>query len=240
VSTVVLDKTVVGLTAYVRRSLGEGVVALELSADQVTDAIQAAVLWFMAYQGQIKYGQLDLTAATEYDVEDDVDQVMELILPDGANPLDTSSWADVPWELPNVQGSLRYSYGMTDIVLSYQYLEQFRRVVGSDTDWEYDPITRKLTIAPSPGSGKALYAYSSKEVDLAKLRNTDFMLVRERALAEAQYRLGMIRTKYSEVPSADGSFTMNGDTLISEAQGKFQALDEQIKNLVQHLPFIMG
>jgi len=237
-STITLDKTTAGISAWILRSLGGGVVAVELTADQVTDAIEAACVWFMAYAGQIKYGTIALTAAQEYDVEEDTDAVMEVFYPDTGtlddSAINTSAYANVPLEVG------RGAYGMTDITITLQYLEQSRRVIGNDPEWEFDAVRRKLVISPSPGSGVAAYLYASNALDLGKIRNTDFLMIRDRSMAEAKHRLGMIRTKYGEVPSADGSFNMNGDTLLAEAADEKRLLDEKILNLVQPFPIIVG
>jgi hypothetical protein len=54
------------------------------------------------------------------------------------------------------------------------------------------------------------------------------------------YALGTIRSKFSQIPSAGGSVTLNGESLISNAQLALSELREDAKGFAPTLGFIVG
>ena len=60
-------------------------------------------------------------------------------------------------------------------------------------------------------------------------------------MAKVKERLGRVRSKYSDgMPAAGGSKTLDGDTLIGEAQQEVTTLDEELKGLNEGVPFLIG
>lgn len=69
------------IIAWVRRTLGGDVVAVELTADHYADAVEAAKDWYAMLMGQTKYTTLSLVGGvTEYAVPTDCETVVEVVL----------------------------------------------------------------------------------------------------------------------------------------------------------------
>lgn len=245
------------IRGYIQRKLGECVVGVELTTDQIDDAISDAKLWFASYIGQVGYATLTLDGNNEYDVIDGAETVVDVFFPsDGNTILDVFSWAGVKLGIddiaPGFGGSQTYGgYGCgagrsrfnsySGLVQYMQYLELAKYTVSADRDWEWDRSRRKLIVSPSFDAGVMIaYLYMTDSIDLSKLIQAEQKLVRDYAYAESLITLGNIRTKFSDLPSAQGSFTMNGDTMFANGQEMKADLDEKILRIREPVPFILG
>lgn len=232
---------------YIRRKLGGGIVDVELTEEHLKDASGDALSWWHTYVGQLRNHQMSISpGGGAFDVPDDVESIVEVVFQDNNSDfLDLFDWADVelsPIGYGSYYGSPSGSYSY--LVQSRQYVEQGRRIIGADRDWEWDRQDRKLRLYPTNGTvgigTQIRFKYLTNELDLGKLHTWEYDLVRERAFAEAMESLGYARTKYSEWPSATGSVTLNGDTLLANADNIKQSLDEKIKTLRPPVGFFTG
>lgn len=230
------------IAAYIRRKFGDCVVGVELTIDQIDDAIQDAKWWFASY-----IGQWDMTTfvtvgtQTEYDVVSEAESVVEVIFPvQGDSLYQIWAWAGVPYNLADHFYHLGEYLLYSDLVSRIQYLELSKKVASADRDWEWDRARRKLIISPNPGSGYTVAYVYMVEVDVTKLDQKESKLVRDYAYACAMETLGNIRTKFSDWPSAQGTFTMNGDTLLSNSETLKMNLDEKILTLREPIGVIVG
>ena len=53
-------------------------------------------------------------------------------------------------------------------------------------------------------------------------------------------RLGRVRSKYTEWPSAGGSKSMDGDTLVAEGREDQESLANELISLSDPMPFVVG
>jgi len=228
---------------YIKRKFGHPTVHVELEDDQLQDAVEEALAWFAGLVGIVHTDSLTANGTGEYDVNDDVSIVTEVVpTPSNLDSLVTPfAWADV--ELTPMAYGYRISgLGRYSELLQYmQYLEQAKRLVGADFDWEWDRAARKLRLSPAElVSGTVIYYYTPKSLSLDNLTPYEVRLIRQYAYAEAMEVLGQIRSKYSELPSSTGGVTLNGETLLANAEALRESLEEKAKMLRKPLGFIIG
>jgi hypothetical protein len=227
---------------YVRRKLGDGVVCVELTDNQIDDAINRAKLWAQGWIGQGRAYLITFDGTTEYVPPTDCESVTEVVFTmSGDSLFDMFKWAGVELNIAEFTMVRPPGGGYTDLVQHMQYLKLGQRVMSAERSWEWDRVRNRLVISPAPASGeKALIYYLAKTLDLTYLRSYEQALVQDYALAGSMETLGYIRTKYAEIPTASGSTTMNGDTLLGNASQLFDKLNEQARNLTPPLSFITG
>jgi hypothetical protein len=111
-------------------------------------------------------------------------------------------------------------------------------VVSADLDWEWDRARRTLILMPPPLSGQRIgIVYLSTQVDMQRLTNYEQWIFKEYAQMQAMKTLAMIRMKYSEKPSATGSFGMDGDAMYANADAREQELTEKVRQLQSPVGF---
>lgn len=238
------------IKGFIQRNLGAPVVAVELVDDHYNDAIYEASMWFMGLIGQMKNLVLPITPnGGAFDVAADCLSVVDVFFDlNRAGIFDQFSWAGVELNPLGFGAYGSYNNGATAgggysaIVQSMQYLEQARRILSADRDWEWDHQDRKLRIYPTSGDigSQVFVVYMVDEMDLSKLRPYEYRLLRKYALAESMTILGNIRTKYSDGPSATGSITLNGQDLLANADMIRDTVREQILALRPPANFFTG
>jgi hypothetical protein len=130
-----------------------------------------------------------------------------------------------------------------------------RRVIGAEPAWEYDKDINTLHIYPNDHqSGTVIARYASTTLnavdptapattpinDFKKLRWRDRDLILRYARAALKVRLGRVRSKYTEWPSAGGAKSLDGETLLGEGQGEFDTLTTELIGLSDPVPFVVG
>jgi hypothetical protein len=238
------------IKGYISRNLGAPTVAVELTNDQYDDAISEAKLWFMGLIGQMKNKVLTIQPdGGAFDVADDCLSVVECHFDiNRAGLFDQFSWAGVELSPYGFSGNYGGAYGSLggggyfDIVQSMAYLEQARRILSADRDWEWDWQAKKLRIYPTSGDigTNVFVVYMVDEMDLSKVRPYEYRLIRKYALAEAMTILGNVRTKYADGPSATGTITLNGQDLLANADVIRDTVREQILALRPPANFFTG
>lgn len=239
------------IKGYISRTLGAPTVAVELTDDQYDDAITEAKFWFMGLIGQMKNKVLTIQPdGGAFDVADDCLSVVDCYFDiQRAGLFDQFSWAGVELSPMSFSGSYNNGYGTlgggggySNIVQSMQYLEQARRILSADRDWEWDYQDRKLRIYPTSGDiGTTVFVvYMVDEMDLGKVRPYEYRLIRKYALAEAMTALGNVRSKYADGPSATGSITLNGQDLLANADMIRDTVRDQILALRPPANFFTG
>ena len=228
------------IESYIRSKFGAPVVDCELDATQIAHSINEAARWLCAYQGQTKF-YLTPSGNNTLTVPDDCDTVVDVIFEDQGIAT-FFDWAGIEVNAYDsffgngFAGGYSNSYSVfSDYIMVMQRWEMGRNVLGLDADWEYLPYDRMVRLYPSGRNTgtQVLVVYNVKPENLSyeKLQGRFYMILRDYAYACAMEILGHIRTKYSEMPSATGTITMNGDTLLGNAEVLRMALYEQITKL---------
>ena len=238
---------------YVSRRLGSGVVGVELTDDQLVDAITDSKMFFQTYIGQQKVHKLSgISSGGEYDMPADCDSVVDVAWDiRGSDLYDRFDWAGV--ELGPLNYGMYGGYrsdgsiggGYSYLIQAINYRDQAKRVLGLDRDWIWDHAKQKIVLFPSGSEGRGIgtdaeVRYLVKEVDLSLLRPYEYNLLRKYSLGEAMEILGFIRTKYNDLPSASGNISLNGDNLLSKSEEIKMDVLEKLKTLRPPAPFFAG
>lgn len=223
---------------YIRRSLGEGVVAVELTDAQVQDAVDSAAMLYNQIIGAYKFLAIDTNGGGEYPVPTDCMHIAEVYLDINKSDIyESFDWAGV--ELGPMSFGMYGGYrdssgaggGYSYLIQALNYRDQAKRTLGSDDDWFWDRERRLLCLTPSNGSSigsRIAIKYQTTDVEWTSLYPTEYHLFRRWALAEAMLTIGAIRTKYGSLPSAQGDLSLNGESLRADADGMKMTLMEQI------------
>ena len=231
--------------AWVSRRLGASVVNVELTDADYSDGLDDAKRWFSGIIGQLKAYELTLTGVNEYDVPADCESVTNVIFDDENSELwNIYDWADVRLSPLSFEAYNR-GYGIGDlsyITQSLQYQSEAMRTLSADNDWEWDRARQKLVLYPESltGVSKAMVYYLVNSLDLSKLNTYEYDLIRRYALGSCMEILGYIRTKYGELPSATGSMSLNGDTLLGNADAIKVDAQERATKLREPAHFVLG
>ncbi len=249
---------------WLKLQLGGGVVVIELLKEHFDTAFNDALRWYVARKGIKRRAVVNLSPSiVDYVMPDDCDVVINVIFPgvalDIIGAVNPYSFIDVD-QLPVAHASITGVPGgqfYSTFKLILQHAETARRIVGSEPAWEYDKGTNTVHVYPnSQRSGAMVAEYLSTivvaddPVSPAVTPINDFrrrMTFRDRdiilryAHAKTKWMLSRVRGKYTDgMPSAGGSKNLDGDTLLGEAQGEIEALNEEIKALSEPVGFITG
>ena len=136
--------------------------------------------------------------------------------------------------------------GMATYEMYYQYQEIAARLFGGFVNFEFNPVTKKITLLrkfSADGEQIVLWTYNLRpEARLLQDRHAG-PWVQDYALALAKYTLGEARSKFSTIAGPQGGTSLNGDALKAEAQVEIDKLDEELRNYVDGsdpLSFIIG
>lgn len=234
------------LIGWLRRSLGEGVVAVELTDEQVEDAITEAEEYFQMWIGIVK--SVDFTTTNDSVIPkdaigDDVDSVVDIIFETRSGTYDQFfGWADVEFHPLQSHYSGQNLGGYSTLFQHMQYMEDIQRLLSSDEDWDWDRVRGELILSPSNiSSGRKIRIfYLSRNMDYSKLQTYEWRLFKEYTLAKGMKKLSMPRTKYSDKPSATGSFAMDGDILWANAEAIESSVEEKIGKMQRPIGFFAG
>lgn len=236
--------------AWCGRKLGDGVVVVEMTPEQIDDAWDDALDWFISNRGVIRVAVATYSGPGTYTLPDDVDTVLSVAFPGVSWP----SWDYESGVLVDVESAYSYYGKDTDfstfystIMLWMQRKESAQRLTSMETHWDWRPETRTLQVFPSSRqqSGSIIVEYVSSLVydedpasssghpnDLRRMPRNELTILLDYFVAEARERLGEIRGKYADgLPSAGGNKVLNGPDLIQAAREAKERLTEKLENL---------
>jgi hypothetical protein len=199
--------------------------------------------WFAAKKGVDRDLTMDLYAGqVEYKMPDDCDMVLDVAFQ--VSPLDISL-IFAPYNIaqdekvPYIVFSAGATGGLySSLLQSLQYVEMAKRMINAERNWIYFPHKKILLLLPDPkGGGKVFIEYKSTCNTIEQLPERDHELVKRYALAWAKQDLGMIYSKYSTWPTAQGNVSLNGDTLMAQARYEFEKLEDEIYESAKPMAF---
>jgi len=221
------------------------VVCLELTEPSWAEIFASATRWFNARVALTKRMPLQIAPSTqnEYTLPEEVIDVNQVYFP-GLDFMTSFSF-DMPfhilWQLPH--GWARSGMRFSGLVERLQYLETAQRILGGPA-YDYDPATRKLTLATSMNTQDValiIYEYKALAVDVSSIQKPyDIQIYYEYALAMAKQQLGRARSKFDSLPSAQGTVSLDGATLLNEATETIKQLEEKTLSTCDYSPIVMG
>jgi len=240
------DQLVSQAKKFVMRKLGRGEhgVDVELDDDQLTDAVQCALLWWGGIVGWYRFATIPISPnGGQFPVPDDCEEITHVYFDDYQNQItDVFGWAGIPWA-PFGYGPGAGTYGsfpsgqLSYVTQMQTYYDDARKIVSSDPNWGYNRDTRMLTIYLRPDivsstiGNEVAVQYQVRYPDISKLHPYEYDLVQRYALAESMETLGNIRSKWITVPTAQGESSLNGDNLLQAAEELKSKLTEQARGL---------
>lgn len=235
------------IQTWILRRLGAPLLKVELTQEHLDDNVEDAKRWFAAKKGWRRFYSFDVNPnMSEYDLPRDVDVVLDVVF--AYDPLDLSILAypywlppennQIPYSVFNVAGSSSGLY--SNYVQTLQFIETAKRTLSAEADWRQE--NHKLQLFPNPTrAGKAIVEYNSHQINPAfELNERDHGLLKRYALALAKQDLGRIRSKFDSYPTAQGTVSMDGQALITEAREDLEKLDEELGESGKPMGFITG
>lgn len=237
------DRAIEKLKAWIQRQLGCDVIGVELSDDQLQDAVDDAQEYWQMWVGNVKAVTVNITSDVEYpaaSIAEDVDSVVDVAFDRDANSFrDVYAWADV--EINPFQYLYRSHDGQSALLQYLHYEENAQRILSADRDWSWDRPRRTLIISPSGGSAtKMMVFYLSRCFDYLKLSTYEWHLFREYCLGKAMMILANIRSKFDNLPSASGDTTLNGESMYANAEAKLLQIEEKMRQMQRPTGILVG
>jgi hypothetical protein len=236
---------------WILRKLGAPLLRVELTEDDLTDAIEDARRWFSAKKGFKSTYPLTLVSSTvEYTLPDQIDTVLDVTFTNSA--LDVQRFVD-PLSLldglvpANVLGAGIGGMGgwgagggmLSAYAQTVQYLREARKVLNADNEWIQKD--RTLLILPqTTRGGVAMLDYKAAKFTIEQLNERDHDMVKRKALAIAREKLGTIFSKYDQFPSAQGAAVINGPAQLDKAEREHAGLEEEIAQSGFPMGFLVG
>lgn len=226
---------------YVRRRLGEPVIEVELTSEQIRESIDHAVQTYSDAKPFWKVGVINglpsvqkytLTAAQVGRGIVDLMQPDMLRQPVSLDQFDVFKYHTF---LPNLDPG--------DFYAERVWWNEVRRSAGSDEDWfveDHEDGSADIYINPVPSEGKKFAYLYLTDVPLERVPHVDQEFVRNYALALCKQTLGEIRRKFSSAPGGENAIEMNGSALVEEGTAELEKLDDYLAHLGDRIPPIRG
>ena len=238
---------------YVRLTLGDQIVDLELDAEHYEAAYQRTIGVYRqraqnAYEESYTFMEL-VTNVNIYTLPQEtitVRQIFRRTFGDSTGPFasnfDPFSQASMNVYLMN----FNVAGGLATYDFYSQYVELAARMFGGYINYTFNPVTKKLQLVRDPKSSNEavlLWTYNLKpEINLL----SDFQIsqwIRDYVVANCKMIIGEAREKFGTIAGPQGGGTLNGTAMKSEAQAQMDALIEQLKMYVdasQPLTWVIG
>lgn len=209
-------------------------VALKLSLERYRQRSSNAVEEAYAFL-ELQYEQ------TEYYLPEEIIDVRQIFRrglggTSGGTNIDPFSLAYTNLYLLQAGAGGGYTAGLLTYELFYQYQEQAGRMFGRDIMFNWNVVSKKLTLARRIGSEETVLLW------VTKIKPDDMILrdpfsrpwVRSYTLALCKQMLGEAYSKFAQVIGPQGGTTMKGDSLKSEAKEDILALETELTNFVDN------
>jgi hypothetical protein len=241
------------LIEYVRLTLGDGMIDVELDPAHYEAAYQRTIGTYRqraqaAYEESYTFMEL-VKDVNIYTLPQEVIQVRQIFrrtFGDSQGPFasnfDPFSQASLNVYLMN----FNVAGGLATYDFYSQYVELAGRMFGAYINYTWNPVTKKLQIVRDPkgtGENVLLWTYNLKpEFNLLQ----DFQIsqwIRDYMVASCKMMIGEAREKFGTIAGPQGGGTLNGTAMKSEAQTQIDALMLQLVNYMdgsQPLAFIIG
>lgn len=223
------------LQAWLLRQLGAPQIPVELHPADLADIIEDAKDWFVANRGiHRKWSCPVSTGVVTYSVPEDVDTVIDVVLPgyrvDAAYPyydmaglgLNTLPLGD------SLLGSNPF-LPTSDVYATQQYLSTAQRTLSIEPDWMWDEVERTIILAPPPrATGTMIVEYISTSCTLDQMNYFEFELIKRYVTAKGKIKLGRVRSRWQSFPGVQSDRSMDGETLLAEGKEELETLKRDI------------
>ena len=226
---------------YVRFSLGDGLIDVELDPVHYEQAITASFFRYRARSSnsvEESYSFLELKMDTNtYQLPQEVMSVRNVFKRNIGSNSGTSSQYE-PFEAGFVNFYMIQSGrvgGLATFSFYSMFLKEAAKMFGGYLNYNFNRVTKELTIMRRPRADKEtimLWTENYKP-DVVLLQDLyTFGWIKEYTLALCMRTLGEARSKFSTLPGPQGGSQLNGADLLTRAQAKIDALEAEITNFM--------
>ena len=238
---------------YVRFTLGDGIVDVELDPAHYETALKQALLKYRqrsANSVEESFAFLPLIVDQDkYTLPSEVISVKQVYRRSIGSTTSTGATQFEPFEAGFLNLYILQS-GRVGGYLNYELFAQFQelsmRMFGGYINFKFNKVNKELNIFRRPRNSDEtvmLHTYNFKpEVTLL----SDYMAfpwIKDFTLATCKMMLGQAYEKFGTIAGPQGGTTLNGSSLKNEAQAMMDKLEEDLKNYIdggEPLSFIIG
>jgi hypothetical protein len=238
---------------YVRFSLADGIVDVELDPAHYETALKQALLKYRqrsANSVEESFSFLPLIIDTDtYTLPSEVISVKQVYRRSIGSTTSTGATQFEPFEAGFLNVYILQS-GRAGGYLNYELFSQFQelsmRMFGGYINFKFNKVNRELHIFRRPRNSDEtvmLHTYNYKP-DVTLL--SDYMAypwIKDFTLATCKMMLGQAYEKFATIAGPQGGTSLNGSSLKTEAQAMLDKLEEDLKNYVdggEPYSFIIG
>lgn len=238
---------------YVRFSLGDGMVDVELDPQHYEQALKASLLRYRQRSSnsvEESYAFLDLLQDTDkYTLPDEVISVKSIFRRSIGSTSTSSATQFEPFEAGFLNMYILQA-GRVGGFLNYELFSQFQemsqRMFGGFINFKFNKVNKELQIIRRPRSeteSVLLWTYNYKP-DVTLLSDYKALpWIRDYTLALSKRSLGEAREKFAQIAGPQGGTTLNGTALKQESVAEIERLEKDIDNFVDGgdpMYFIIG
>lgn len=245
------------LLEEVAELLGDQFIKIELLSSHWEKILNRTYRWYAARKGVTKKCVLSLVPNTNaYALPSDFKAVTEYV---PMRQTDSPFNPDAIIFDDTIMAMQGYSsHGLVDVAIQQEYNAILKKTVGSDYGYrieEYNMVNADSTsgdmmmvsmihVEPTPQvAGQAFVYYTSSEMDgkyLPALKPVDTDILVNVCEAYAKLTLGRIRSKFGDLQVPGGSVTLDGTTLIDEANTTLAAMETRLYDSQDPMVFVLG
>jgi hypothetical protein len=246
---------------YIRMRLGDGLVDVELEKEHYEMSInQALIKYRQRAQNSVEesYASLTLLPETqEYILPKEVQQVRAIYRRGIGSVTGTTASQFEPFSSGYLNTYMLVAGrvgGLTNYELFVDYQKLAMKMFGGYMNFTWNPVTKKLTIVrkmPFQGTNPPLdqqesvllWIYNTKPDQMIFNDPQAFPWLQEYAYSFAKRLLGQAYSKFSTIAGPQGGTSLNGATMVQEAQTEMDKLDDDLKTFVdgsQPMTWVIG
>lgn len=237
-----VNLTVATINKFVRTTLGEPVIVVELENEQIEEMISQALGLYGTYKPIERIKQFQVLASQQkytFSTAECGRGIIEYFKPDLLRQPISLEQFDVfkyHTHLPNLDPG--------DFFMERVWWEEVRRSAGSDDDWDFepDPVNGggSLYVNPIPSdSYSACYIYVC-DPTLTQVPPTDDRWIKSYTLALCKEILGNIRSKFEGVDGQESAIRMDGMKMREEGASEKEKLEDYLMHRGQIIAPIRG
>ena len=226
------------LFRYVRSQLGEPVIPVELTDEQLEDCLAEAIYWYNYYGNtdeNIVFTTLSGNNTDGYDIPatvGDPSLILEIILRPRFPFMYYAGREDLISNLYMQYIFQRFKSGYTTFLTDYYVTmtteADLNVILGTQTKWEI--LNGKLYIFPDPSSNLSVGIKYASALSLSEINSNRF--VKKFTLAEAKIVLGGIRSTFkSGIPMGADMAQLNGEDLIAAGNAEKEKEMEKLQKV---------
>jgi hypothetical protein len=235
---------------YIRMRLGDGLIDVELEKEHYEMSInQALIKYRQRGQNAVEesYASLQLLPETqEYILPKEIQTVRAVYRRGIGSVTGTTASQFEPFSSGYLNTYMLVAGrvgGLTNYELFVDYQKLAMKMFGGFMNYTFNPTTKKLTIirkmpyqGPNPPleqqESVLLWCYNVKPDQMIFNDTYAFPWIQEYAYSFAKRILGQAYSKFSQIAGPQGGTSLNGSTMVTEAQAEMDKLEQELKDYV--------